>query len=156
MIISDQFLEEYIKKELIRKERIGFDQIEKTLRRAEKDIKASERNLQIDEGFAYEMAYTAMLHAARAFLFVKGYRPTSNYQHRTVVNFVSHFLGDKYKILMQKFDRMRKTRNIFIYEPWKSNISEDDAKNALKTAAGFIEIIKAEIIKENPQAHFEF
>ena len=81
---------------------------------AEKDLKVAEKLLLIDEGHAYETAYTAMLHAGRAFLFVKGYRPTTNFQHKTVVDVTSHFLGDKYKALMEKFDYMRKNRNNFI------------------------------------------
>ena len=153
---SEDFLNEYIEKKLIKRERIGFDQIERMIKSAEKDIKVSEKLLSIDEGYAYETAYTAMLHAGRAFVFVKGFRPSTNFQHKTVVSFTAHFLGDKYKALIEKFDYMRKNRNNFIYEPWKVNISMSDAKSALKSAGEFIEIIKEEIKKEHPQKHFKF
>lgn len=97
-----------------------------------------------------------MLHAARAFVFIKGYRPTTNFQHKTVVAFTARFLGDKYKALTEKFDYMRKSRNNFIYEPWKFHVSMTDAKSALKSAHEFVDIIKEEIKKENPQSNFKF
>ena len=105
---SDSFLNEYIEKKLIKPEKIGVDQIEKIIKTAEKNLRIAEKLLSIDEGHTYETAYTAMLHAARAFVFVKGYRPTTNFQHKTVVSFTAQFLGDKYKALVEKFDYMRK------------------------------------------------
>lgn len=153
---SEDFLNEYLEKKLIKPEKIGFDQIERIIKSAEKDLKVSEKLLSIDEGHAYETAYTAMLHAGRAFVFIKGFRPSTNFQHKTVVSFTAHFLGDKYKALTEKFDYMRKNRNNFIYEPWKINISMTDAKSALKSAGEFIEIIKKEIKREHPQKHFKF
>ena len=153
---SKDFLDDHIEKKLIKTEKIGLDQIIKMIKSAEKDLEVAEKLLSIDEGHAYETAYTAMLHAGRAFVFVKGFRPTTNFQHRTVVGFVSNFLGDKYKALLEKFDYMRKNRNNFIYEPWKINISMTDATGALKSSREFIEIIKKEIKKELPREHFEF
>jgi uncharacterized protein (UPF0332 family) len=153
---SNGFLNEYVGKSLLKPEKIGIDQIEKVIKSAERDLKVAEKLLSIDEGHAYETAYEAMLHAARAFVFVKGYRPTTNFQHKTVVGFTSHFLGDKYKALTEKFDYMRKNRNNFIYEPWKVHISMTDAKSALNSAREFVEIIKGAIKKEHPQQHFKF
>lgn len=153
---SKEFLNEYLEKKLIKPEKTGFDQVEKVIKSAEKGLKVAEKLISIDEGHAYETAYTAMLHAGRAFLFVKGYRPTTNFQHKTVVDVTSHFLGDKYKTLMEKFDYMRKNRNSFIYEPWKFHVSMTDTKTALKSASEFIEIIKEEIKILHPQKRFKF
>lgn len=153
---SNEFLKEYVTKNLIKAEKIGADQIEKVIKSAAKNLMVSEKLLSIDEGHAYETAYEAMLHAARAFVFVKGYRPTTSFQHKTVVGFTAFFLGDEYKALIEKFDYMRKNRNNFIYEPWKVNISMTDAKSALKSAREFVEIIKEVIKKEHPQQHFKF
>jgi uncharacterized protein (UPF0332 family) len=155
-VTSDGFLSEYIEKKLIKPEKIGADQIEKVIKAAEKSLTVAERLLSIDEETAYEKAYAAMLHAARAFVFIKGYRPTTNFQHKTVVAFTSRFLGDKYKSLTEKFDYMRKNRNNFIYEPWKFHVSMTDVKSALKSAHEFVDIIKEEIKKENPQGNFKF
>lgn len=153
---SSGFLNEYVAKNLIKPEKIGADQIEKVIKSAEKNLMVSEKLLSIDEGHAYETAYEAMLHAARAFVFVKGFRPTTNFQHKTVVGLTAFFLGDEYKALIEKFDYMRKNRNNFIYEPWKVNISMTDAKSALKSAREFVEIIKEVIRKEHPQQRFKF
>ena len=153
---SNGFLNEYIEKKLIKTEKVGFDQIEKVIKSAEKNLRVSEKLLSIDEGHAYEVAYTAMLHAGRAFVFIKGFRPSTNFQHKTVVSFTAYFLGDDYKVLMEKFDYMRKNRNKFIYEPWKFHVSMTDTKCALRSAREFIDIIKEAIKKESPQAHFKF
>jgi len=153
---SNGFLNEYVENKLIKPEKIGVDQIEKVIKAAQRNLKIAEKLLLIDEGHAYETAYTAMLHAARAFVFVKGYRPTANFQHKTVVSFTACFLGDKYRILIEKFDYMRKNRNKFIYEPWRFHVSMTDAKSALKSANEFVEIIKEAIKKEHPQQRFKF
>ncbi len=153
---SKDFLSACLEKKLIKPEKIGSDQIEKVIKSAEKNLGVSEKLLAIDEGHAYETAYTAMLHAGRAYIFVKGFRPTAHFQHKTVVSFVEHFLGKEHRVLIEKFDRMRRNRNNFIYEPWKVNISMTDAKSALKSAGEFIDVVKEAIRKESPQRHFKF
>jgi len=149
-VSSKDFLAEYMEKKLIKQEKVGFDQIQEVIRSAEKDLEVSQKLLSIDAGHAYEVAYTAMLHAARAFVFVKGFRPTTHFQHKTVVGFTAHFLGDKRKALTEKFDYMRRSRNNFIYEPWRVHISMTDAKSALESAREFTDVIKKEIEKEHP------
>jgi hypothetical protein len=52
---SDKFINEYIEKKLIKKEKIGIGQIEKLIQYAEKNLKASENTLKIDEACAYEI-----------------------------------------------------------------------------------------------------
>lgn len=153
---SDAFFREYMEKNLIKKENIGIDQVVKVIQSAEKDLAVAQKLLSIDEGHAYQTAYEAMMHAARALVFIKGFRPTTSFQHKTVVGFAAHFLGDQYKVLIQKFDYMRKNRNNFIYEPWNFHVSATDAKNALASANEFVKIIKEEIKKTHPQKHFQF
>ena len=153
---SDKFLKDLLEKKLIKTEKISVSQIDKLIQAAEKKLKASERTLEIDEACSYEMAYNAMLHAARAFVFIKGFRPTTNFQHKTVVSFAEHFLGEEYKALTAKFDYMRKNRNKFIYEPWKLHLSKTDTQKALQSARKFIDVIKKEIKKIDPQKRFKF
>jgi uncharacterized protein (UPF0332 family) len=119
--------------------------------RASKDIKTSKANLDIDEGIAYTVAYLAMLRAGRALILLKGFRPADGAQHKTVVEFVAYFLGDKFKTIVDHFDQMRQKRNIFTYEV-NIAISRTEAENALDTAVQFVNLIKAIIKKENPQA----
>lgn len=88
----EKFLKECLSKGLLKKQKSDLRTVEKLVRRAHKDLKAAKANLDIDEGIAYTVAYLAMLHAARAFILLKGFRPADGYQHKTVVEFMSYFL----------------------------------------------------------------
>lgn len=151
----DKFLKEYLQKGLIKKQRINIESVENHIVRALQEIKAAQANLSIDEGIAYTVAYTALLHAGRALMLLKGYRPADRYQHKTVVEFCTFFLGDKYKELTQHFDRMRRKRNIFTYEV-NISISRTEVENALETARAFVELIKKTVEETNPQHKFKF
>ena len=151
----EKFLEESLSKGLLRKQKADLRAVEKLILRAHKDLKTAKANLDIDEGIAYTVAYLAMLHAARAFILLKGFRPADGYQHKTVVEFMSHFLGREFKVIVEQFDRMRRKRNIFIYEI-DISISKSEASNALEKAKRFVDLIKGIIQKENPQTGFKF
>jgi len=151
----DNFIIKYSEQGLIKQQRRNFTAIEILISRSYKEIRIAQANIPIDEGVAFTIAYTAMLHAGRALMLLKGYRPHNNYQHKTVVDFASIVLGEKYKTLVQHFDKMRRKRNIFTYEV-SISISETEAKSALKLAADFIEAIRDIIEKENPQHKFKF
>jgi uncharacterized protein (UPF0332 family) len=150
----EKFLEESLSKGLLRTQKSDLRAVEKLILRAHKDLKAAKANLDIDEGIAYTVAYLAMLHAARAFILLKGFRPVGGYQHKTAVEFMSFFLGKEFKLITEKFDRMRRKRNIFTYEI-DISISKSEAINALSTAARFVDLIKGIIRKENPQMEFK-
>jgi len=151
----DDFIINYSGQGLIKQQKINFTAIENLISRSYKEIKVAQANITIDEGVAFTIAYTAMLHAGRALMLFKGYRPHDGYQHKTVVDFASIVLGEKYKTLVQHFDKIRKKRNIFTYEV-SISISETEAKNALKSAADFIKAVRDIIEKENPQHKFKF
>jgi uncharacterized protein (UPF0332 family) len=150
----EKFLEESLSKGLLRTQKSDLRAVEKLILRAHKDLKTAKANLDIDEGIAYTVAYLAMLHAARAFILLKGFRPADGYQHKTVVEFVSYFFGNEFKVITEQFDRMRRKRNIFTYEI-DISISKSEAINALSTAARFMDLIKGIIRKENPQMEFK-
>ncbi|MCK4809698.1 MAG: HEPN domain-containing protein [Candidatus Omnitrophica bacterium] len=151
----DNFIKEYSKKGLLKNQTVDFKSIENHIARALKELNAAQANIAIDEGIAYTIAYTALLHAGRALMFFKGYRPTDGYQHKTVVEFCIIVLGDKYKELTAHFDRMRRKRNIFTYEV-NISISPTEVKNSLKTANEFVNLIKETITKTSPQHKFKF
>jgi uncharacterized protein (UPF0332 family) len=151
----ENFIKDYSKKGLLKQQKTNFKTIENTISRAYKEIIISKANLSIDEGISFTVAYTAMLHAARALMFLKGFRPNSSYQHKTAVDFASVVLGDQYKTLIQKFDRMRKKRNIFIYEVTIS-ISKTEVSNAIKNAEELVKTIRDLIEGSNPQYKFKF
>jgi uncharacterized protein (UPF0332 family) len=70
------------------------------------------------------------------------------------VEFMSHFLGREFKVIVEQFDRMRRKRNIFTYEI-DISISKSEASNALEKAKRFVDLIKGIIQKENPQMGFK-
>jgi len=151
----EQFIKDYSGKGLIKPQKTNIRTIENLISRSFKELRIAEANIKIDEGTAFTVAYTAMLHAGRSLMFLKGFRPSDGYQHKTVVDFASKILGKKYEVLVQRFDKMRRKRNLFTYEV-SITISELEVKNALKSASQFVKTIKDLIEKENPQYKFKF
>jgi len=151
----EKFIEEYIVRGFLKRQKSDLKAVEKLMLRAYKDLKTAKANLNIDEGIAYTVAYLGMLHAARAFILFKGFRPADGYQHKTVVEFMFHILGKEFKTIIEHFDRMRRKRNIFTYEI-DISISKSEASDALDMARRFVDLIKEIIQKANPQMEFKF
>ena len=147
-------LENYLKRlesaGLLKRERIGTDQVRALLMSAFKNILASEKNLSIDEEACYTLAYNAMLKVARALVFLQGYRPHDGQQHRTTIEVAGEILGGEFGTLVEMFDKMRKKRNQFTYDPMLP-LSLTEAKNALKTADDFYMNVKIFLDKKYPQ-----
>ena len=151
----ETFVKHYLRDGLLKTQRCDFDAITKLILRAQKELEVAWANLNIDEGIAYSVAYTAMLRAGRALLQAKGFRPADGFQHKTVVEFASLIMGATYRNLTKHFDIMRKKRNTFTYE-LTSTISRTEAKNAIGRAEEFVNSVANIIKKENPQTKFEF
>mgnify|MGYP001244687228 CR=1 FL=1 len=151
----ERFTADYSARGLLKKEKPDFKSVERIIYRSEKDLTTAKANLKIDEGISYTVAYLSMLRAGRAFMLFKGFRPVDGYQHKTVVEFMAYCLGEEYKNIIERFDRMRRKRNIFTYEI-DISISYVEAENAFITATKFIAIIKEVLKKDNPQAGFKF
>ena len=130
--------EAYLKKGLLKTQHVNFKQIEKQIIRAEKDIRTA------------TITYHAMLRVGRALLFSKGYLPSDGGQHKTVVELTHELLGKDYSLLVGKFEKMRRRRNVFFYESDPFG-TETEAENALETASELIRIIEGLIQKQNPQ-----
>ncbi|MFA5459971.1 MAG: hypothetical protein WC283_01390 [Candidatus Paceibacterota bacterium] len=146
-----QFFEKYKDAGFIKEESVGFDQVNKQLVRAIKDLKVADANLDIDTGASYNYAYLAMLRTARALMFSFGYRPIDGQQHKTVVFFAENVLGSKFSDLVEHFNRMRKKRNKFTYDEPEILISEEETKNAIIVAKKFVSEITQFIKQKNPQ-----
>jgi len=143
--------QEFVKKGLLRKERIDFKQIGKVIERAYQDLKSAKILLKKGyEDASFRLAYESMLLAGRALVFSFGLRPRALGSHKIVVDFAGEVLGNKYKVLVKKFDQMRRKRNYLIYGIGLA-ISKTEAENAIKTTEEFIETIKEIIQKKNPQ-----
>jgi uncharacterized protein (UPF0332 family) len=122
------------------------------IKRARKDLVAAEANLAIDEEVTYNYAYLAMLRTGRALMFAEGYRPIDGAQHKTVIDFAGAILGDDYKKMVRRFDKMRQKRNQFTYEP-DIPISLTEAREALNLATEWVEQIQDVLKRINPQLH---
>ena len=54
---------------------IGWDQVERLIKRASEDLKSAERNMPFDEPGAMDFIYKAMFHAGNALIRSYGFRP---------------------------------------------------------------------------------
>jgi len=151
----ETFVTKAIKQGLIKEQEINFSSIQKMISRSYEEIRAAKANMKIDQGIAFTVAYTSMLHAGRALMLSKGYRPSDGYQHKTVVDFTANLLGERYKTITQRFDSMRRKRNIFTYEV-SISFSETEVNSALKSAESFIQTVRDIIESEDPQHKFKF
>ena len=147
--------ESYLKRGLLKRQRANFKQIEVQVIRAKKDVQTAQLVLKKDPEWAATIAYHAMLRMGRALLFAKGYLPADGGQHRTVVELTGTLLDTRDALLVEKFERMRRRRNLFFYESDPFG-TLTDAEHALETASQLIHLLEAAIQREHPQLHFEF
>jgi uncharacterized protein (UPF0332 family) len=144
----EDFVKENLGKGLLKTQKADAKAIEQSMARACKDLRTARAILGIDEGIAYTTAYMAMLRAGRALMLAKGLRPADGYQHKTVVEFVAHALGSSVRNLADRFDKMRRKRNVFSYDV---SISPTEARNAIATAEKFVTVIINLLDKESSQ-----
>ncbi|MEO0106287.1 MAG: hypothetical protein ABIL46_03035 [candidate division WOR-3 bacterium] len=64
-------------------------------------------------------------------------------------------MGNKFKTLVAHFDRVRRKRNIFMYDI-EVSISDSEANTAFETAVEFVNLIEKKIKEEQPQIELEF
>lgn len=146
----DKYLRALESRGFIKKEKIGVDQSKALLMSASRNITASEKNLSIDEEACYTLAYNAMLKLARALVLLQNYRPSDGQQHKTTIEVAGKILGKEFSELISIFDKMRKKRNQFTYDPLLP-LSLAEAKNAIKTANDFYIKVKNFLDKKYPQ-----
>jgi len=119
----------------------------KTLKLASRDLKAAKDALKNENyDWSLAIAYNAMLQAGRSLMFLKGYRPYSQYKHVAVVQFVHEvFEKEITDGMVNVFNRMRKKRHRVVYEE-PEIVSKDEAENAIKFAEEFVDKV-SKIIK---------
>jgi len=135
---------------LIEKIHYSDQQITANITRAGKDLMTAKANVEIDEEWAYTISYHAMLRAGRALMFSMGYRPRGKDQHKTVVDFCAETLGEDFRNLTERFNRMRIKRHDFIYEPERP-IPKSEVIKSLESAEKFVKKIIDKIKESNPQ-----
>jgi uncharacterized protein (UPF0332 family) len=139
---------------LIKQTTINFKQIYNFLSRSRQDLKTAKLNLSIDEAWSYAIAYHAMLRAGRSLMRSFGYRPLGKDQHATVVRFTSIVFGNEFKGLTNKFDRMRRKRHDFIYEPNRP-IPRQEAAQAVANAEELVKRIWHVVKNKDPQKNIK-
>lgn len=90
-----------------------------------------------------------MLHAARALVLARGFRPRGVEQHATVVQFVEETLGKKYASQIALFDQMRRKRHRVVYE-MAGLVSRQEAEQGVAFAKEIVEEIQQLIVKQMP------
>jgi uncharacterized protein (UPF0332 family) len=129
---------------------IGIDQIQRFIRRAKKDLETARIIVKNDEGAALTLIYNAMFHAANALIRYQGYRPGNKLQHIGIIEAVRRTLGEDFKAMIFKFDKLRVKRNKFEYQAIY-NISKTQLMNDIKDAGTFIQVIEKYLKDKNPQ-----
>jgi uncharacterized protein (UPF0332 family) len=91
-----------------------------------------------------------MLRAGRALMISSGYRPAGKDQHKTIVLFAKALFGTRLKDLIGVFDRMRRKRHGFIYEPDRP-ITRQEAEHGIFDAGALLDQIKVIVREKDPQ-----
>lgn len=140
-------LSDVLKQDLVEKFESDKEQIKNEIDNANKKMTSAKNVLGINEwGLAYVTAYNAMLHAGRALMFSKDYRPKGRDHHVAVVMFVQAVFSTKFsEDVLGSFDKARKLRHEFTYDN-ADLVSPTQAKNLVINAEAFVNKTK-EILK---------
>ena len=132
-------LSDLLRNDLVEEFQSDKEQIKNEIKNAEKQIKSSGKMFGIDEwGYAHTASYTAMLHAGRALMFSKGYRPKSHDHHVAVISFSWAVFWRKFdNHVLEAFDKGRRRRHEFQYDDADA-ISETQARNLVETAKIYV------------------
>jgi len=123
------------------------------MRRAERDLATARLLQDKDEEWSFAAAYQAMARSGRALLLSEGYRPKgsrSRDTHKTVVTASGIILGEKYKSLINKFDRMRRKYQNFMVEAG-SMVSKYEAGQAIRDAEEFCSLVTTRLREKYSQ-----
>ncbi len=136
----------------LRPQAADFNQISRFLSSAGKRLAAAEKTLAIDAEASYQLAYEAMLKASIGFMLSFGFRARSLPGHHiTIIEFAVKRLGRGFRAQVEMFDRMRRKRHQALYDV-SGFISTQEARQALKTAEEYLQIVRSEIAKKHPLA----
>jgi uncharacterized protein (UPF0332 family) len=133
--------EECIDKGLIKKDLLASERVESSLMIAERFLRSSRRNLEINE---YEMAeiaaYNSAFHAGRALLFAKGYTERSHFCLGVALKGLYRgIILD----LLNVFDKIRLSRHNVQYGG--ELVLEDEAAFVIEFAQNFLDAAKKEL-----------
>ena len=131
--------------------KVDWGQIDRFLASADKKLASAHKILAFDEEACLQQAYEAMLKASLGFMFSHGFRARSYPSHHiAIIDFVRARIDKKHAGLIMVFDRLRRTRNMALYDD-TGFVSHHDAEQALKTAQSYLVIIRTDIVTRKPQ-----
>lgn len=134
--------DECLDKGLIKKDPLASERVESSLMIAERFLRSSNRNLEIDEYEMAEMAaYNSAFHAARALLFAKGYTERS---HFCLGIALRGLYRGKIADLLKTFDKIRLSRHNVQYGG--ALVTEDEAVFVIDFARDFLIAAKTELL----------
>lgn len=134
----------------LRPQKVDWAQIERFLQSAEKKLASAHKILAFDEEACLQQAYEAMLKASLGFMFSHGFRARSQPGHHiAIIEFVRARIGKKHSVLLTTFDRLRRKRNMALYDD-TGFVSRHDAEQALESARAYIDVIRTDISSRKP------
>jgi uncharacterized protein (UPF0332 family) len=129
---------------------VDWAQIERFVASAEKKLTSAHKILAFDEEVCLQQAYEAMLKASLGFMFSHGFRARSQPGHHiAIIDFVRARIGKKHAGLISVFDRLRRKRNLALYDD-RGFVSQHDAQQALQAASDYLAVVRADIIARKP------
>jgi HEPN domain-containing protein len=129
---------------------VDWAQIERFLASADKKLASAHRILTFDEEASLQQAYEAMLKASLGFMFSHGFRARSQPGHHiAIILFVRSRLDKKHAGLLTVFDRLRRKRNLALYDD-TGFVSRYDAEQALEAAGNYLNVVRADIATRKP------
>jgi uncharacterized protein (UPF0332 family) len=129
--------EDLQRKKLIEKYAVAPEEIESILEAARSDLKTAQDLLNTDICWAFNIAYNAILETGIALMYTKGFRPTGEAKHVSVILFLRKVLGREYEGDLNRFNQMRRRRNKAVYGILR-DITEYEAKETVKFAAQLV------------------
>jgi hypothetical protein len=130
--------------------KVDWAQIDRFLASAEKKLAVAHKIIAFDEEACLQQAYEAMLKASLGFMFSHGFRARSQPGHHvTIIEFVRARIDKKHAALLTLFDRLRRKRNISLYDD-SGFVSYYDAEEALRAAHDYLGVIRADINARKP------
>ena len=134
----------------LKPQRVDWEQIERFLQSAEKKLASAHKILAFDEEACLQQAYEAMLKASLGFMFSHGFRARSQPGHHiAIIEFVQARLDKKYARLLTVFDRLRRKRNMALYDD-TGFVSHHEAEQALEAGRNYLAVIRADITARQP------
>ena len=129
----------------LRPHKVDWAQIERFLTSADKKLASARKILAFDEEACLQQAYEAMLKASLGFMLSHGFRARSQLGHHiAIIEFVRSHIDKKYAGLLTVFDRLRRKRNLALYDD-TGFVSHHDAEQALESAHDYLGVIRADI-----------